>query len=192
MSERLFLAIGFDNEICLKLSQGVKKVKINLDRAEITYKWVHHENYHVTLVFLGETKAEQKNHIVSIMQSMAAELSQFELYVSGVDAFDSDQKARVIYCGVQNKKNLRSMVQQIQEKLRMPPAENYSPHLTIARLRNPSHVRDIISPVRRKDFFKVPVTEIRLYKSTLVGHFPSYKILERFPLGPKQSVSEME
>lgn len=187
MSERLFLAIGFDDGLCKKLSQEVKKVKINLDKAEVGYKWVQSENYHVTLVFLGDTGADRKAEITSIMNEMAPMLPGFELFVSGVDAFDSEQKARVIYCGVQNKKILRSMVEKIRERLGCDTAEKYSPHLTIARLRNPGNVKDIISPVRRRDFFKVPVTEIRLYKSTMEGNYPAYKVLERFPLGPEQT-----
>lgn len=182
MSERLFLAIGFEADLCKRLNQDVKKVKINLDRAEIGYKWVPYENYHVTLVFLGDTEPESKQQIIEKIHELQDELSGFELFLSGVDAFDSEEHARVIYCGVQNKKSLRAMVDKIREKLGMSQDESYSPHLTLARLRNPQHVKDIISPVRRRDFFKVPVTEIRLYKSTLAGNYPAYKILERFPL----------
>ena len=182
MSERLFIAVGFDEELCKRLSQEVKKVKINLDKAEVGFKWVHFENYHVTLVFLGATEAQRKEQIVSSIRELEYQLPSFELFISGVDAFDSEQKARVIYCGVQNKKVLRSMVDVIREKLGLESDETYSPHLTIARLRNSGNVKDIISPVRRKDFFKVPVTELRLYKSVMAGNYPSYKVLERFKL----------
>lgn len=181
MSERLFLAIGFEEELCKKLNQEVKKVKINLDKAEIGYKWVPPENYHVTLVFLGNQNAEQKAKIVEAIQSIQGSFAGFDLLISGVDAFSSEREARAIYCGVQNKKGLRSLVNQVREAINMPPDETYTPHLTIARLRNPANVRDIISPVRRKDFFKVNVTEIRLYRSIQAGPYPVYEVLERFP-----------
>lgn len=182
MSERLFLAIGFDEELCKKLSQEVKKVKINLDKAEIGYKWVPPENYHVTLAFLGNQSSEQKAKIVEVVYGLLPQLHSFELQISGVSAFGSEKEARLIYCGVQNKKDLRALVETLRTALSLDTSEAYSPHLSIARLRNQAHVKDIISPVARRDFFKVQVTEIRLYRSVLAGPYPVYEVLERFPL----------
>lgn len=182
MSERLFIAIGFEEELCKKLEKEVKKVKINLDRAEIGYKWVPAENYHVTLIFLGNCTADQRQDIIEKLQVIQKELEPFELQISGVDAFGSEREARLLYCGVQNKKALRHLVDQTRNVLSMPVDEAYSPHLSIARLRNQANVKDIISPVRRKDFFKVKVTEIRLYKSIIAGPYPVYTVIHKFPL----------
>jgi len=182
VSERLFLAIGFEEELCKKLNQEVKKVKINLDKAEIGYKWVQPENYHVTLVFLGNQNEEQKAKITEAVRVLEPELSSFNLLISGVDAFSSEKEARAIYCGVQNKKGLRAMVDRVREAVGYEADSTYTPHLTIARLRNQANVKDIISPVRRKDFFKVKVTEIRLYRSIQAGSYPVYEVLERFLL----------
>ncbi len=181
MSDRLFVAIGFEEELCQKLEKEVKKVKINLDKAEIGYKWVPPENYHVTTVFLGNMNAEEKARITEKLNSILDQLEPFELFISGVDAFSSEREARLVYCGVQNKKDLRQLVGRTREVLGLAADEEYSPHLTIARLRNNANIKDIISPVRRKDFFKVKVTEMRLYKSFLNGSYPVYKVLERFP-----------
>lgn len=191
MSDRLFIAIGFEEELCHKLEKEVKKVKINLDKAEIGYKWVPAENYHVTTVFLGNMNAEEKAVITEKLKSIQDHLEPFELLISGVDAFSSEREARLIYCGVQNKKDLRQLVDQTREVLGLAADEEYSPHLSIARLRNNANIKDIISPVRRKDFFKVKVTEMRLYKSFLNGPYPVYKVLERFPF-KKEAIEEAE
>jgi RNA 2',3'-cyclic 3'-phosphodiesterase len=190
MSERLFIAIGFEEELCHRLEKEVKKVKINLDRAEIGYKWVPAENYHVTLVFLGNTTAEIKDEVIEKLHQIQDQLEPFELLISGVDAFGSERDARLVYCGVQNKKALRHLVDQTRDVLGMPADETYSPHLSIARLRNPANIKDIISPVKRKDFFKVKVSEIRLYKSILAGPYPVYKVIERIPF--KNVTQELE
>ena len=182
--ERLFLAIGFDEELCRQLEKDVKKVKINLDKAELGYKWVSPQSYHVTLVFLGPTPASRKEEIVQKLQALKGQLQGFELDISGVSAFSSERHARLIYCGVQNKRSLRELVSRIRVELGLEPSDSYSPHLSIARLRNPANVKDMISPVCRKNFFKVSVTEIRLYRSHLGGPYPHYEILERFPLTP--------
>lgn len=186
MSERLFIAIGFDEELCQKLEKEIKKVKINLDKADIGYKWVPARNYHVTLVFIGNTNVEQKEEIRQKLSAVQGKIEPFELQISGVDAFSSEREARLIYCGVQNKRVLRQLVDQTREVLGLPEDDSYSPHLSIARLRNPANIKDIISPVRRKDFFKVKVTEIRLYRSVLAGPYPVYEVLESVPL--KKSV----
>ncbi len=191
MSDRLFVAIGFDEVLSQKLEKEVKKVKINLDKAEIGYKWVPAENYHVTIAFLGNMNADQKTEITEKLNSIQDQIEPFELLISGVDAFSSEREARLIYCGVQNKKILRQLVDQTREVLGLDSDEEYSPHLSIARLRNNANVKDIISPVRRKDFFKVRVTEMRLYKSFLNGAYPVYKILERIPF-KKEATEEAE
>lgn len=180
--ERLFIAIGFDEKLCQKLEKEVKKVKINLDKAHISYKWVPASNYHVTLIFLGNTTVEQKSDITEKLFQLQNQFDPFELQISGVDAFGSEREARLIYCGVQNKKNLRQLVDQAREVLGLAADESYSPHLSIARLRNQANVKDIISPVKRKDFFKVKVSEIRIYRSILAGPFPVYEVLARIPL----------
>ncbi len=190
MEERLFIAIGFEPELCTKLEKEVKKVRINLDKAELGYKWVPGSNYHVTLVFLGNTSAEKKDEIIERLESLSREVEAFDLAISGVDAFSSEKEARLVYCGVQNKRALRSLVDLIRERLGLSLDENYSPHLTIARLRNQSNIRDIISPLKRRDFFKIQVQEMRLYKSTLAGPFPIYETLARFPFEPKAITSE--
>lgn len=188
MEERLFVAIGFDSEICARLEKEVKKVRINLDKAELGYKWVPGSNYHVTLVFLGNTPAEKKLEIIEKLDALRKEVEAFDLAISGVDAFSSEKEARLVYCGVQNKKALRALVGLIRERLGLSPDESYSPHLTIARLRNQSNVRDIISHLKRRDFLKVRVQEMRLYKSTLAGPFPIYESLALFPFSPKTSI----
>jgi 2'-5' RNA ligase len=183
-SERLFIAIGFEPDLCQKLEKDVKKVKVNLDRAELGFKWVPASNYHVTLVFLGETEAAKKEKICAALEDVSRDIQPFELQISGVDAFSSEHEARLIYCGVQNKRDLRALVALIRQRLGLPQDENYSPHLTLARLRNPAHVKDIISPVRRKDFFKLKVNEIRLYRSLLTGPYPQYQSLRSFQFRP--------
>ncbi|MFN8790978.1 MAG: RNA 2',3'-cyclic phosphodiesterase [Bdellovibrionales bacterium] len=181
-SERLFLGIGFEESLGRDLQAQVKKVKINLEKAELGHIWVRPENYHVTLIFLGSVEPERKDQIIQILRDKTPEFSSFELALRGVDAFESERQARAIYCGVQNKKDLRHMVDELRESLSLAPDSSYTPHLTIARLRNPAHIRDAISPVKNRDFFKAAVTEIRLYKSTLGGPYPIYTVLERFPL----------
>ena len=182
VSERLFLGIGFEESQCRDLQAQVKKVKINLDKAELGHIWVRPENYHVTLIFLGSVEPERKEEVLQILRAKTPEFASFELALRGVNAFESERQARAIYCGVQNKKDLRHIVDELRTSLGLSPNPEYTPHLTIARLRNPAHIRDVISPVKNRDFLKAAVTEIRLYKSTLGGPYPIYTVLERFAL----------
>lgn len=157
-------------------------MKTNLLQKEVEHRWVPVENYHCTLNFLGEVDSLLLPELEALLTEVATRHSSFDLKISGVDAFPEIQSGRVIYAGVQNSKELRSLQEDCLNVLRdkfHPEERAYIPHLTVARLRNPRNLKDIISPVKNQDFGKLHVPEIVLYESVSHGAFPVYKPLFR-------------
>lgn len=182
---RLFVAIGashlsFDPNLVLK------KLRVNLERKEIPYRWVPRQNMHVTINFLGEVDEGRVPELGPLLSQVAQDYPQFELKLDGVEAFPDNRKGRVIVIGVQNSITLREMQSHCQELLRQNHFEisekDYRPHLTIARLRSPRQLSDVLSPVENLALGQMRVKEITLYQSKLAGSFPVYLPLDTFHL----------
>jgi 2'-5' RNA ligase len=163
-------------------------VKTNLLKKELEHRWVPVENYHCTLNFLGETNPELLPELKNLLESVSKRHKAFDLKVHGVEAFPETEAGRVIYVGVQNAKELRALQEDCLEVLREkfhPEERPYVPHLTIARLRNPKNLKDILSPVKNQEFGTLLVPELVLYESVSGGAFPVYKPVVKFALsGP--------
>lgn len=186
---RLFVAVGA-NETPFDPVLALKKLKVNLNEQRVEYRWVSPKNYHITVCFLGTVEEEKLPELKGILSEVAASFEPFTLKLSGVGAYPSERSGRVIWMGVQNSITLRNLQAASSEKLKSlgwkVEERDYSPHLTLARLRSPKSVADLISPVKNQEFGKLEVKELTLYESKLSGNFPVYEPLEKFLLGPPQ------
>lgn len=197
--KRLFVAINTSNLFGPAFQPFLKKLKIGADQKEIAMRWTQPENYHVTLSFLGERPAGDIPRIFRALEEAVQISNPFALKMEDVSAFPSETNGRVIYVGVQSKRSLHQLKSTIDLKLvehgLIKPSEietEYSPHLTIGRLRNSQHVKDFLSPVKRKSFGKIEVNQVVLYESFLQGYFPKYIQIGSFHLSPtEQSFSHL-
>lgn len=184
--KRLFIAIAAHEGLEETASQVVKKLKINADQKGLDIRWVPPANYHVTLVFLGSTADEKIPEIEALMSEVAAGRAPFSLKIEDVGAFPDEFSSRILWFGVQNSKALRGLQDELSDILKEHdyPLEDrtYSPHLTIARLRNPHKTKDLTSPFTRKKLAKILVQEIVLYESVGSVPFPQYKPLKSVTL----------
>lgn len=183
---RLFVSIPipFINSDIL---QTIKKLKLSFDKKEINVQWVPNENLHLTLFFIGEINDPEP--IKFKLREIAPFLSPFELHLKGIGAFPDMITSRVLWIGARQTKGLLETYDAIKIKMNIKENIQFSPHITIARLRNNRCTRDILSPFLRKDFGKTVVNEIILYESKLFGHYLKYIQLEKFPLEPSFSAA---
>ncbi|WP_413288757.1 RNA 2',3'-cyclic phosphodiesterase [Bdellovibrio sp. HCB337] len=192
--KRLFLAIATRDGLEESATQIVKKLRINADQKQLDIRWTPFENYHVTLVYLGSTNETKIPEIEILMQEAAEITAPFHLKISDVGAYPDEFTSRVLWFGVQNSRALRGLQSLLVEKLKDKnyQLENreYSPHLTIGRLRNPHKTKDLMSPFTRKKIAKILVGEIVLFESVGSYPFPVYKALKTFTLTGKPSEYE--
>lgn len=194
--KKLFLAIAAHEGLEETAPQIIKKLRINADQRGLEVRWTAAENYHVTLVFLGRTADEKIPEIESLVEDVAQRFAPFQLKISDIGAFPDEFNSRVLWFGVQNSKSLRFLQEELSQNLKDKnyPLESreYSPHLTIARLRNPHKTKDMMSPFVRKKIAKIDVTEIVLYESLGTAPYPVYKALRKFRLTgtPKEETND--
>lgn len=188
MNRRLFFALNATDPLAESFQPTLKKLRINADKHEMVVKWVHGDNYHVTVSFLGNVHEDQIPTLQRLLDEVCKVHKPFDLKVEDVSAFASEHEARVLYLGVQNKRYLGELKDALetalteQKFLIKPEQRTFVPHLTFARLKNPQSVKDMLSPFKRKSFGKLHVNEVILYESKLQGVFPTYLPLFRSQL----------
>lgn len=142
-------------------------------------------NWHLTLRFLGATRADQ---LATVREHLrAAELgAAFEARFGGLGAFSRPRSARVLWVATtEGADRLRDLARIAEDAARAagfaPEDKRFTPHLTISRIQPP---RDATRAIERVPPLDVPmrVGEIILFRSHLGGGPVRYEPVERFPL----------
>ena len=183
MNKRLFVALSFSN-LAQDFEPWMKKIRKTADHKEINLHWTPPQNFHVTLVFLGDTDESQIPEICRRIQTAVAAHPSFKVKIRGIDGFPVLNQARVLYLGVQCNQAILDLQGELENILKAPDKRepNFVPHLTVARLRNPKSCRDLVSPFTHIDLGKQDVSEISLYSSVLRQSQVIYEKIESFSL----------
>jgi 2'-5' RNA ligase len=128
---RLFVGIEFPPELKLRLSllcDGVAGAR-----------WVDAGNLHLTLRFIGEVDEGIAADVDEALSALKAR--PFTLQLAGVGMFGGD-KPRQLWVGVEREPVLAALQGKIEQALiraGLPPEpRKFAPHVTLARLREPS------------------------------------------------------
>lgn len=128
---RLFTALEIPREAALSLSL----LRGGLPGA----RWIEVENYHLTLRFIGDVEGHVADEIANALDRVRR--AAFTLTLSGVGAFGS-KKPHSIYAGVAASPDLAALqaeMERICQRLGLPAdPRKFTPHVTLARLRNAS------------------------------------------------------
>ena len=184
--KRLFIGVQISPTLQTDLKQVYTKLKQMAQAREYNIRWSPEENWHITLQFLGNTEEALIPKISDALDEVARNYQSFTVRASGVGGFPEERHARVIYAGVsktQDLLNLQSSIEEATQHLGFTPEDrDYSPHITLGRLRSAGSISDLISPFVRKKFEDFQLTELTLYESTLRGTFPHYEPIHRAQL----------
>jgi RNA 2',3'-cyclic 3'-phosphodiesterase len=136
---RLFVGIGFPPELKLRLSllcSGVPGAK-----------WVDPGNFHATLRFIGEISEDLATDVDDALSRLRAR--RFTLQIAGTGVFGD--KPRSLWAGIERSPELvglRDKIEQALIRAGLPPEpRKFSPHVTLARLRDPplDKLRDFLT-----------------------------------------------
>ncbi|MBX3596512.1 MAG: RNA 2',3'-cyclic phosphodiesterase [Rhizobiaceae bacterium] len=128
---RLFTALEIPRDAALSLSL----LRGGLPGA----RWIDVENYHLTLRFFGDVEGHVADDIANALDRVRR--PAFQLTLSGVGAFGG-KKPHSIWAGVAASPDLFALqaeIDRISARLGLPSdARKFTPHVTLARLRNAS------------------------------------------------------
>jgi len=148
-------------------------------------------NWHFTLRFLGDTESSSRDAFVSALQAITLG-TPFEIRFDVLGAFPDPRKARILWLGVdEGQKRITALAAKVESAARAagfpPETREYTPHLTLARLRPSASITHLIATAKPVSAAMI-VNEVVLYRSELGGGTHSrYEIIERFPLRRRES-----
>jgi 2'-5' RNA ligase len=148
-------------------------------------RWIDRENYHITLRFIGDVDNRTADEVVAGLDRVRRQ--QFELSLSGTGFFGS-KKPHSIWAGAQPAPALIALqaeLERICQRIGLPPEQRkFTPHVTLARLKN-ARVDDVVHYLTgRGNFAAGPFTVARfvlMSSRDSVGGGP-YVVEEAYPL----------
>jgi RNA 2',3'-cyclic 3'-phosphodiesterase len=187
---RVFIAIELPEAV--KRELGALQRRLWVEPAT-GIKWVAPQGIHLTLKFLGWVAPDLIETIKSAIAGAVAGFTPFEIRLSGLGAFPNLRRMNVVWCGLSGDLDQLILLQRSVEKYISPlgyPTESrpFSPHLTLARLRDevPPEVREKLAKKLTMTKFEpdlpIQVDSVSLMKSTLLPTESIYTCLGSFPI----------
>ncbi len=174
MMGRYFMAIDLNPQAKDSVQEVTAPLKGQFPRT----KWVGRDNYHITLVFLGERDGSYLAKLTQVAGRLAAEQAPFSLDLQGWGFFPNSRRVRVMYIGTSQGAGFVSALAKSLLHWVGQGETAFHPHLTVARFRQPISIQ---APV---DFppIALDVQELTLFSSTLTSAGPVYRTVDKFSL----------
>jgi 2'-5' RNA ligase len=174
---RLFTGI----EIPPPIAQGLSMLRGGVPGA----RWIEPANYHMTLRYIGDIDGATARDVLQILGGVRRRA--FDLVLNRLDQFGG-RKPRAVFAGASPTPaltELRAEIERLLQRIGLPPEQRkYSPHVTLARLRD-STAQQVAEYLASRGPFRTPpfpVTRFVLYSSKASTGGGPYVIEAAYPL----------
>ncbi|HYH66371.1 MAG TPA: RNA 2',3'-cyclic phosphodiesterase [Urbifossiella sp.] len=184
---RSFIGVAVGDEVRRK----AVALQHQLAKTGAGVKWAAEDGMHVTLLFLGELDDRDILPVCRAVQTAAATEAPFPLRVSGVGAFPTPRRPKVLWGGVADgAEPLRRLYAAIEAKLLglglyVKEERDYTPHLTLGRVKGEADGLALAAELPKLlawDGGRAQVEEVCVYSSEMRRDGPEYVVLGRAPL----------
>ncbi|MFZ3589383.1 RNA 2',3'-cyclic phosphodiesterase [Bacillus sp. DJP31] len=180
-----FLAVPIPQEIKLLYFEWIELVK-----EKLPFKtWVHPDDYHLTLAFLGDASFPKIQDVKNEMKRIVKEHDSFRLQVSGLGTFGSSESPRIFWSGVERQPLLEKLQRDVFQACQNVgfdlETRPFHPHMTLARrwiAESPfpfNELPELIHP--KQELLSFKVNHVVLYQTHL-DRSPKYLPLSIFSL----------
>lgn len=190
---RTFIALEIPNEI----QQTVHKETAHLrSTTGPIVRWVPPGNMHLTLKFLGNISPANLDILTQMIRAEADSCQSFAMQVGGLGSFPSPKRPRVIYIGLRAPVELTALQHAIEGATTRlgyePDSRDFSPHLTIGRVRqnipasDQHKIRRALEEAQIDSLGTARVDSVHLYNSDLK---PTGSVYTRVFSAPLKNIS---
>ncbi len=188
---RAFIAVPLPPAIIQQLADVQRRLRRGCPEQAIS--WVKPENIHLTLFFLGDILPERQVPVEAALRVVARNARPFTFSVQGVGAFPNLNRPRVIWIGLEEPTGQLALLHRaVNEAIAnvgfQPEDRRFSPHLTLARIRQRASREDaqaVGEAIRRAEVGPLgdaPVEEMILFRSVLKSSGAEYTPLAQFAI----------
>jgi 2'-5' RNA ligase len=182
---RAFIAIDLSEDIIGKI--GEISTALQARMGDLPVRWIPAENVHLTLKFLGDVSETSVDRLAEIIRRVAQAHECFEISVGSLGVYPNARRPRVIWLGVEAPQALLAIQRGIdQETSRLgyeAKDQEFSPHLTIARVSRSADYRELKAigdtlETETVGFLGAArVEQVKLYRSDLKPTGAEYSIV---------------
>jgi len=155
-------------------------------------KWVDMDNLHLTIKFIGEITEDKLEPVKHILSKALEDQNAFDIEISGLGMYPNKNNPRVIWLGIAGGKPLIQIFNSLDQALTTldirPEGRDFTPHLTIARVRRNTDKATATAIGKALSQFKVDplgaitIDQVHLYQSVLEPSGPIYTSLHSVSL----------
>jgi 2'-5' RNA ligase len=187
---RTFIGVGISDAI----RTNTVALQKELAKTGAGVKWVESENLHVTLLFLGEVDDRELHSVCKEVKAAAATEPPFTLRVSGVGAFPTPRRPKILWTGITDgAEALQRLYSVLGERMLelgcyRTEERGYTPHLTLGRAKSDADAFALASELQKRlawDGGSTTVEEVLVFSSQLNRDGPVYTVIGRAPLTGK-------
>jgi RNA 2',3'-cyclic 3'-phosphodiesterase len=183
---RLFIAVNLPEDVRLQIYAAT----LGLRQAASGVRWVLHEQFHVTVKFLGEVAEDNVVALQAGLALAARAQPPFDIDLAGIGAFPNLRRPRVYWLGITQATDLHVLQGHVEseiEPLGFPrEARPFHPHVTLGRVGTEVSREQVRAAERAaagiEYQYKVRVNSVDLMVSRLSPKGARYEVLRSQPL----------
>jgi 2'-5' RNA ligase len=133
----LFVSLAVPEAVKARMAETQERFRRLLPGSNL--RWTRHEQFHLTLRFLGAVEAQKVGAMEHELRLAVASFPAFVLTAGGIGCFPNPRRPRVLWVGVSDPGDrllaLQGAVESVAGSYSIEPAEKrFTGHLTLARI----------------------------------------------------------
>lgn len=191
MSSRYFIAVDFSIAVCEQLMRAQRELAELLEPSA-QVRWVHPENLHLTMKFLGEFDSSLIERLEMQLDALTEPLFPFQVNCTGIEVTPSLDRPLQLWanCEKEGAEVLSLLQRALERDLDLigltPDPRHFKPSILLGRVKgnqDPAKTREVLEPKATTRFGMSTIKDLVLFEAASPRGVPIYNVINRFALG---------
>jgi 2'-5' RNA ligase len=193
--KRLFVGVRVSVPTGNELAACAETLARRANDARVDIRWVTPANYHVTLKFLGWTRADAIAAVRDALDDACHSVQPIKLRTERLGAFPSLDRASVVWAGAPSDPlaELATKIDRAMSGLGFAAEQRaFHGHVTLGRVRETRPIREVVLPLAEQVFGETSLDAITLFESETKSSGSVYRELARMTFKPAKSAPQRQ